>query len=67
MYIELDHNLVPGKILDINEEKTLPTGKETKKKEFGFGHKSTMNVKKYKIHHGDLVDNCCQIQAVLGW
>ena len=30
MYIELDHNLVPGKILDINEEKTLPTGKESK-------------------------------------
>ena len=54
MYIELDHNLVPGKILDINKEKTLPTGKESKENEERQGM-STMNVNKYNIHQGDLV------------
>jgi len=58
MYIELDHGLVPGKISDINTEKDLPTGKvvakEMDKKSYGFGHMTSMEVKKYKIHKGDL-------------
>ena len=54
MYIELDHGLVPGKISDINTEKDLPTGKVVAKKMDGFGHMTSMEVKKYKIHKGDL-------------
>ena len=55
MYIELDHGLVPGKISDINTKKDLPTGKAVaKKKSYGFGHMTSMEVKKYKIHKGDL-------------
>ena len=54
MYIELDHGLVPGKISDINNKKDLPTGKVAAKKMDGFGHMTSMEVKKYKIHKGDL-------------
>ena len=51
MYIELDHDLVPGKISDINNEIDLPTGKVvTQKKD----QKSSMEVKKYKIDKGDV-------------
>ena len=58
MYIELDHDLVPGKISDINTKKDLPTGKvEVKKKDkkyYDIGDMTSMKVKKYKIHKGDL-------------
>ena len=54
MYIELDHDLVPGKISDINTKKDLPTGKvEVKKKDkkyYDIGDMTSMKVKKYKIH-----------------
>jgi len=46
MYIELDHDLVPGKLSDINVDKNLPTGKGPPKKiEWGFGGMTQMNVK----------------------
>ena len=58
MYLELDPDLVPGKISDINTKKDLPTGKvEVKKKDkkyYDIGDMTSMKVKKYKIHKGDL-------------
>ena len=56
MYIELDHDLVPGKISDIKIEINLPTGKEQEKKEekSHWFRKDSMLVKKYKIQHGDI-------------
>ena len=53
MYIELDHDLVPGKISGINERQNLPTGKEPQPR--GFGGTTKMNEKRYKIYRGDLV------------
>ena len=53
MYIELDHDLVPGKISGINTNQNLPTGKEPQHPE--FGSTTTMNEKRYQIHHGDIV------------
>ena len=53
MYIELDHDLVPGKISGINERQNLSTGKEPQPR--GFGRTTNMNEKRYKIHRGDLV------------
>ena len=53
MYIELNHDLVPGKIAGINERQNLPTGKVPQPR--GFGGTTKMNEKRYKIHHGDLV------------
>ena len=57
-YIELDHDLVPGKISDINNEIDLPTGKvvtqKKDKKSYDLGDKTSMEVKKYKIDKGDV-------------
>ena len=70
MYIELDHDLVPGKLSDINVDKNLPTGKGPPEKiEWGFGGMTQMNVKKYEIQHGDicqavLSQNAKRIQVV---
>ena len=55
MYIELDHNLVPGKISGINESQNLSTGKEPQKRRGDF-ETTTMNEKRYQIHHGDFVE-----------
>jgi hypothetical protein len=60
MYIELDHDLVPGKISDIYVTQILPTGKEEQEKsEQEWGNRvsrrgSGMCVKKYKIQHGHI-------------
>ena len=54
MYIELDHNLVPGKISKINESQNLSTGKEPQKS--SDFETTTMNEKRYQIHHGDFVE-----------
>ena len=53
MYIELDHDLVPGKISRINESQNLPTGKEPQMSD--CGETSKMNEKRYKVHQGDSV------------
>ena len=53
MYIELDHDLVPGKISAINTNQNLPTGKEPR--QWGEDETTTMNEKRYQIHHGDIV------------
>merc|ERR1711971_1346227 len=60
MYIELDHELVPGKISDIYVTQILPTGKEEQEKserEWGDSRrpvKKPKEPKKYKIQHGDI-------------
>jgi hypothetical protein len=48
-YIKLDHELVPGRIKDIDIEKELPTGKDVKNKSDDF---TEMTVKKYRIRKG---------------
>ena len=53
MYIELDHDLVPGQISGINDLQNLPTGKESEKAE--FGRTTHMTEKKYQIQQGHLV------------
>ena len=48
-YIQLDHELVPGRIEDIDIEKELPTGKDVQK---DSDHFTKMKVKKYRIRKG---------------
>ena len=53
MYIELDHNLKPGKINDINKNVVL-TG-QTRKEEADQPFKaSTLNVNKYELQKGHM-------------
>ena len=55
MYIKLNHNLVPGKIEDLNNSVILE-GQSRKQEAESFKKPSTLNVHKYKIRQGKMKD-----------
>ena len=55
MYIKLDHDLVPGKIKDLNKKVTLKGQKRKQEADRPF-KASTLNVHKYEIKKGKMED-----------